>query len=297
MEKCSALWLVGGRQHQGTNELRRGLAKAPPAWFGRGWLLLGLVLVTGAIAGDRSGRLPAVTALPQNVRGEAAVAALGNQLPAVAQAYGQTAAGLRARFLVDQDLWVDTAGRLFYRCAGLRAPAGAQPAPRTAADGPVRAPVSIDNPPIYHSKPGAPNVIFLDVNGGWYGTGYAGSAWGGPFNTYAFDTDGDTTTFSDGEQVAIKRVWQRVAEDYAPFNVDVTTDPATSGTKSVILFTQDTCANGVSTPAAGYGGIAYVGVFGSSTYWPAWVSTNGVSFAEDNMAEAGSHEMGHNLSL
>ena len=40
-------------------------------------------------------------------------------------------------------------------------------------------------------------------------------------------------TFSDAEQVAIKRIWQRVAEDYAPFDIDVTTErPATFTTRT-----------------------------------------------------------------
>ena len=38
----------------------------------------------------------------------------------------------------------------------------------------------------------------------------------------AFSTDSDFATFSTAEQTAIKRIWQRVAEDYAPFDVDVT---------------------------------------------------------------------------
>ena len=43
-----------------------------------------------------------------------------------------------------------------------------------------------------------------------------------------YDLDGDYTTFSDEEQTRIQRIWARVAEDYAPFDVDVTTEqPAT----------------------------------------------------------------------
>jgi len=39
----------------------------------------------------------------------------------------------------------------------------------------------------------------------------------------AFSLDSDLTTFSAAEQTVIQQVWRRVSEDYAPFNVDVTT--------------------------------------------------------------------------
>ena len=55
------------------------------------------------------------------------------------------------------------------------------------------------------------------------------------FQAVAFSTDSDFGTFSDAEQTAIKRIWQRVAEDYAPFNVDVTTEaPASIGMRTAV---------------------------------------------------------------
>ena len=39
----------------------------------------------------------------------------------------------------------------------------------------------------------------------------------------AWRLDGDAATFNDAERDAIQSIWQRVAEDYAPFDVDVTT--------------------------------------------------------------------------
>ena len=45
-------------------------------------------------------------------------------------------------------------------------------------------------------------------------------------NYPAWTLDGDAATFNDAEREAIQTIWQRVAEDYAPFDVDVTTqDP------------------------------------------------------------------------
>jgi hypothetical protein len=100
-------------------------------------------------------------------------------------------------------------------------------------------------------------------------------------------------------------MWERIAEDYAPFNVNVTTDVAYdpdnyTGDKNKVgwlLTTPTTDKNGVRCPHYGYGGVAYVGVFGRtdffSRYQPAWVTPMGVA----NTAEAASHEMGHNMGL
>jgi len=38
-----------------------------------------------------------------------------------------------------------------------------------------------------------------------------------------FDLDGDTSSFNEAEQLAITRIWKYVADDFAPFNVNVTT--------------------------------------------------------------------------
>jgi autotransporter-associated beta strand protein len=169
--------------------------------------------------------------------------------------------------------------------------------------------VPISSPPAFHSKPGAPNTIYLDFNGA-YVTGKAWTYTDGTntWNTWdcpAWSTDGNTTTFSVSEQNDIRRMWERVAEDYAPFDVNVTTDVAFdpdnyTGNKNKVgwlLITPTTDKNGVRCPHFGYGGIAYVGVFGNSnffsTYQPAWVTPMGTA----NTAEAASHEMGHNMGL
>jgi hypothetical protein len=110
------------------------------------------------------------------------------------------------------------------------------------------------------------------------------------------------TTFSDAEQLAIKRVWQRMAEDFAPFNVNVTTQrPATfSSRTAMVVITRSTDANGAPNPSDTAGGVAYVNVFGRTdfaTYRPAWVYHDNLGSSESNIAEAASHEVGHNLGL
>src|SRR5262245_42335430 len=76
--------------------------------------------------------------------------------------------------------------------------------------------------PAFSSLPGAPATLYLDFDG------HHEFLWGTHFNvdTPAYDTDGDPSSFSAAEQSAIQSIWQQVAEDYAPFNLNVTTvDP------------------------------------------------------------------------
>ncbi|MES2982348.1 MAG: MBG domain-containing protein [Verrucomicrobiota bacterium] len=181
-------------------------------------------------------------------------------------------------------------------------------APETTSETPTtqQASVSINSPPAYNSKPGAAHHLYLDFNGAIvagkaWNTAYGVTSWNCP----AWGNDGFSTTFSDSEQAAMKEVWQRMAEDYAPFDINVTTDVSYDpvnylGNKNNVawlLFTETTDNNGKACPHDGAGGVAYVGVYGRtdyfSTYQPAWV----LPMAPADMAEAGSHEIGHNLGL
>ncbi len=156
---------------------------------------------------------------------------------------------------------------------------------------------------VFHSRPSAPNVLYLN----FAGEQVTGTAWNsslGRTNIPAqpFSSDSDFSTFSDSEQAAIKRIWQRVAEDFAPFNIDVTTErPATFTSRTAhALITRSTDANGDPNPSSSAGGVAYVNVFGGSSfanYRPAWVYNNNLGNSEANIAEATSHEIGHNLGL
>lgn len=170
--------------------------------------------------------------------------------------------------------------------------------------------VSTSAPPAYHSKPNSTRRIYLDFNGATVsGTAWNTSAGVASWSVKAWSQDADLTTFNDAEQAWMKRVWQRVAEDYAPFDIDVTTDVAYdpdvyTGNKDNIgwlLICETTDNNGIALPHAGSGGIAYVGVFGdgaySPSYQPAWVTSTNGGGDEAIIAEAASHEMGHNMGL
>ncbi len=155
----------------------------------------------------------------------------------------------------------------------------------------------------FHSRPGAPNVIYLNFGGETVvNTEWNTSLGRAEIPALAFSADADLTTFSDAEQLVIRRVWERVAEDYAPFNVDVTTErPAVFTTRTAhALITRHTDADGLDNPSAGSGGVAYVNLFantGYARYRPAWIYHDNLGHEESFIAEATSHEIGHNLGL
>ncbi|MFY8275387.1 M12 family metallo-peptidase [Pseudoalteromonas sp. SSDWG2] len=152
-----------------------------------------------------------------------------------------------------------------------------------------------------HSKPAAANTVYLDFDGGEV----SGRAWGGgtSYATLPYDLDGDPASFNDSERARIHEIWTRMADDFAAFDINVTTQaPATFGPNTGwVLFTKDTDANGIAMPSQGAGGVAYVNVWGRSDYTkyqPAFAYYNRLaSGAANTMAEAGSHELGHNLGL
>jgi hypothetical protein len=152
-----------------------------------------------------------------------------------------------------------------------------------------------------HSRPGAANIIYLDFDGHLI----SGTAWSSTdLDARPYDIDNDPAGFSQPEIDNIAEIWRRIAEDFAPFDVDVTTEapPAFGPTVGHVLITEDTDANGRAMPAQGAGGVAYVNVWGrsdfSSRYSPALVYFNNLGGGRaDYVTEAASHEAGHNLGL
>ena len=172
------------------------------------------------------------------------------------------------------------------------------------------APVStLDDAFALHSRPGAPNTVFIDFDG----HEITATAWNNsrpddvrPATYYAkpYDLDGSPGTFNSTERGRIVDIWHRVSEDLAPFNIDVTTEDPGSFDRYTghILVTHTIDELGEDMPSNGGGGVAYVGVFGNSNYHtyysPALVYYNHLgSGGETYIAEASSHEFGHNLGL
>ena len=158
------------------------------------------------------------------------------------------------------------------------------------------------------SKPSVGRKIFLDLDGhvttnpSWNSSYTSGQ----PITSDPFDLDGSPTTFNDIEATRITEIWQQVVEDYAPFDVDVTTiDPGTSGltfsggsdtTYGVRVVISPTNWF-LSATGANSGGVAYVGTYRSSVSPPAFVFSATLGNTTKKVAEASSHEAGHTLGL
>lgn len=138
--------------------------------------------------------------------------------------------------------------------------------------------------PILNSYLPSSSVIFLDFDG----CRVQGTAWNwtGPIDAQP----------SGLSSTAITEIFNRVAEDYRIFNINVTTDstkytsaPATKRTRVIVTPTYQWYG------AAG--GVSYVGTFTWGDDTPAWVFSGLLNNNVKNVAEAISHEAGHTLGL
>jgi hypothetical protein len=109
--------------------------------------------------------------------------------------------------------------------------------------------------PLLHSNDGASKVLYLNFLGNEiqedFDAGNGRNLKG--LVTRAFDFDGDPTQFSGTEQTMIRNIWEIVAEDYAPFDIDVTTDYAGTFEDGVAL---NVAIGGTDRDAALTSGIA-----------------------------------------
>ncbi len=143
--------------------------------------------------------------------------------------------------------------------------------------------------PVLNSDVNATNVLYLDFDG--YSLP-AGTVWSD------VAVDAKPAGYSNAQ---IFMAWSIIAEDYSPFNVNVTTSETvfnnTPTNKKMRL---------VYTPTDWYpnaGGVCYVGVFDNGDnsdpgYKVAWTFVFGTSNADvDDATESGTHELGHSLGL
>lgn len=138
--------------------------------------------------------------------------------------------------------------------------------------------------PIINSYPSASAVLFLDFDGHTVeGTSWNGN---GPIVCNGANLNADQIT----------EIVSRVAEDYRPFNINITTDstkywaaPAQQRTR-VILTTS-------SSWFGSAGGVAFTNSFTWGDNTPCFVFTALLKYNAKFVAEAASHEAGHTLGL
>ncbi len=160
---------------------------------------------------------------------------------------------------------------------------------------------------LLHSNLGASHTIYLDFDG--HTT--SGTTWNSAFNggqaftTPAYDFDGNTGSFSNSELTRIQYIWQRVAEDFIAFDVDVTTelptmDELTNSGGSDAEWGVRVVIGGSSGDWYGStaGGVAYRNSFNYGNDTPAFVFEAQLGNGNEKYtAEAISHEVGHTLGL
>jgi hypothetical protein len=146
--------------------------------------------------------------------------------------------------------------------------------------------------PLLSSLPGSQFTLFLDFDGG-YTTGWESYA----VYTPTYDFDGNFNSFSNAELNSIHEIWARVAEDYSPFNINVTTvDPGnlTNGRTAKIAIGGN-YDDWFGSPA---GGVAYVGGFYNAAPNVGFVFSDALANGVARyVAEAASHEAGHLFGL
>ena len=111
--------------------------------------------------------------------------------------------------------------------------------------------------------------------------------------TPPYDTDGNPASFSTTELANIVAIWRSVAEDYAAFDVDVTTeeplDQLTIGSRAAIG------GSSYDWYGAGAGGVAYVvswGLAGGVAYVVSWGLAGGVAYVVSWGLAGGVRELG-----
>lgn len=247
-----------------------------------------------------------------------------SQVAKVASINDTTATDLTADAKSDPTLWLDSCGHKVYveqdsateakAAHAAEAASGLLTTQQASGNGPV-APLA--NTLQLNSRPGSKHTIYLDfVGGSVAGTEWNTSDWANQstINVPPYQLDGDTSAnFTDNELTQIQRAWADVAEDYAPFDVNVTTQNPGFGAIDRASPADDTfgaqvfiTAGGTIYDNCGCGGISYVGIYdydsGSSInhsyYQPSWVFTNGTSPTDGKyFGEAISHEVGHQFGL
>lgn len=207
---------------------------------------------------------------------------------------------LRDELLDDSSMFITEAGFVGYADAVDGSPPIPTP-PRVAALGAAALPANVFD---LSSRPLTGRVIYLDFNGhsaidpAWSGAGFPGVIDSAPF-----DIDGAPGSFSAVEQELIYEVWQRVAEDYRPFDVNVTTrDPGVDGIRRSSPIDAAYGQRVVITPSnftsPGVIGVALLDVFGSGPDHAAYVFTDATfKRTAKTMGEAASHEAGHTFGL
>jgi len=138
--------------------------------------------------------------------------------------------------------------------------------------------------PIYNSYPSAAATVYLDFDGHYL----EGSSWNyvGPLSLGPSNMTNDQIT----------EIFNRVAEDYRPFKINVTTD-STKYWSAPILQRMRVIFTVTSSWYGSAGGVSYINSFTWGDNTPCFVFTALLNYRTKYVAEAAAHEVGHTLGL
>ena len=193
----------------------------------------------------------------------------------------------------DHDLHFDAKGKPLYACS-MKIQVGPDTTPITSTPS-----YPLEDTFKLHSRPAATRKIYLDFDGHVTQDTPWNAGRSPTLTTPPFSLDG-SADFSDAEKAVVQESFRRIAEHFAPWNVDVTTeDPGVEGLRKT---SSGDLAYGIrvvigpkafDTSAAG---IAYLNSFSDTIDNPCFTfATTGWSAAL--IAGVTSHEVGHTVSL
>ena len=191
-----------------------------------------------------------------------AVEATDERMTIAAGKIGWSLAKAKEAAAKDRDLHVSADNRLFYACKFV-APVGSLPGAASAIQTGPDTTTYTGTPPTVtatsafqlHSRPGASRVLYLDFNG------HSTLSWGTPaIVSPAFQLSGTASPTDQLNLNAIRDIWLHVAEDFAAWDIDVTTEQPPTTARG------QRCVIGGSTMdwlgAPGVMGIAQLNSFG-----------------------------------
>jgi hypothetical protein len=149
----------------------------------------------------------------------------------------------------------------------------------------LRSAAGAQTPPAWNSWPDARPTIFLDFDG----QTVSGTQWN---NNGPIVCGPSNITLEQQAQI-----FNRMAEDFRPFQVNVTTDStkywsAPAKQRMRVIFTISS-----SWYSSAVGGVSYINSFTWGDNTPNFVFTAALQYNTKWLAEAGSHEVGHTLGL
>jgi hypothetical protein len=150
---------------------------------------------------------------------------------------------------------------------------------------------------LLNSKPDAEHTVYLNFFGGIFEYHPTGQ----DLTVLKFDKDGDSSTFSEAELLEVQQIWAGIAEDFAPFDLNITTELPDPGALVNSSLEDDTW--GVSLLIGEEITLNQFAWSGSEFYLdvdlPGYINTKSSDgwWDVELLAAGGSHEIAHTMGL